>query len=97
MGCKGHTCSGSCGSSSAPAPDWSKGFGLPASLLPLGRRLLLLLFFTLINNNLVRLYEKACKGEKHKDIKTLDYLVDVCFSMHAVCEPPEGYKVCVHA
>ena len=50
-----------------------------------------------INNHLVRLYEKASKGEKHKDIKTLDYLLDVCFSMHPVCEPPDGYKVCMHA
>ena len=50
-----------------------------------------------ITNNLVRLYEKACKGEKDKDIKTIDYLVDVCFSMHTVCGPPDGYKVCMHA
>ena len=49
-----------------------------------------------ITNQLVRLYKKACNGEQDKTIQAMDYLLDICFSMHTVSNPPEGYKVCMH-
>lgn len=49
--------------------------------------------FTSVTNHLLRIYQKACRGEKDKSIKTLDYLFDVCSSLHTVTQPVEGYKV----
>ena len=49
--------------------------------------------FTSITNHLLRMYQKACRGEQDKSIKTLDYLFDVCSSLHPVTQPVQGYKV----
>ena len=49
--------------------------------------------YTQITNQLLRCYNAAVRGEKDKAVKTLDYLRDVCFSLHVVMPAQEEWGV----